>query len=73
MPDKRIWDSIASYCSHTYESFVNWDEGFFYCPHCGEKIHEADWFEDDYLDLAEKSSYKECHCPICGFVFNPEN
>ena len=50
------WERIALHCQDEYGIFVDWEEGFFICPECGEPIYECDW-EDDELS----------GCPVCEF------
>ena len=49
------WDELATLVEENgYDVEVNWDEGFFICPHCGDPI-----FEDDYPEI------EGYICPIC--------
>lgn len=52
------WDEAAVFCHDTYGCFVDWKEGYFACPDCGEPIYMDEW-EDNVPD----------HCPICSFDF----
>ena len=42
-----MWESNANYVAKVYGSFVDWEERFYICPECGEKI-----------DISE--NYKAC-------------
>ena len=51
------WEQNACAVRDIFGGFVNWDEGFYNCPSCGEPIYECDWDEDDLDSI----------CPVCGF------
>lgn len=51
------WEQNARAVRDIFGGFVDWDEGFYNCPECGESIYKDDWDEDDLDSI----------CPICGF------
>lgn len=57
---KNIWWKInAKWVNTFYKSEVNYDEGFYLCPECGEPVYNDDWSEQDFKDFV---------CPICEFT-----
>ena len=58
---KKTWKVVAKYMKETYGSHVDWMEGFFICPECGEPIYAVDW-EDEELEI----------CPVCEFEWFEE-
>lgn len=53
------WEAIAHLAYVNYGVQVDWDEGFFICPHCGEPIYECDWDLDDFFNG------EDYICPVC--------
>ena len=52
-----IWEIAARAAEDSSE--VDFDEGYFICPHCGEPIYDTDWTEADMME-------DDCIiCPIC--------
>lgn len=58
---KTTWKVVAKYVKETYGSHVDWMEGFFICPECGEPIYAEDW-GDEELEI----------CPVCEFEWFEE-
>ena len=52
------WEQAAEYCYLTFGLQVDYEEGFFVCPECGEPIYEEDWGDCDFS-----------MCPICETYF----
>lgn len=52
------WEILADYAEKDYGAEIDWREGFFICPFCGEPIYAEDFPEVD------KPS-----CPCCDFMF----
>ena len=62
-----VWENVARYCQEVYGAYIDWDEGFFECPECGEPIYEEDYNqESDYYRNGEMI------CPICEIVLDAE-
>ena len=59
----KAWYDIARKCAEDYGSQVDYEEGFFVCPECGEPIYECDWSESE---LRNKDG--EYICPVCEEV-----
>ena len=57
------WYRFAQMCQSGYGVEVDWHEGFFICPECGEPIYEEDWTDEDY-NLGHMYCGK-WYCPIC--------
>ena len=57
---KMTWKKAAEYVEETYGTFVDWTEGFFICPECGEPI-----YKDDYESLDESNMCPVCECSLC--------
>lgn len=58
------WLQIAHLIEVNYDSLIDWNDRFFYCPKCHEPVYEDKWeSEDDFLD-----GYNNFACPICGSV-----
>lgn len=55
---KATWKDMAVFCEVTFGSHVDYEEGFFECPECGEMIYRSDWEDYDYTN-----------CPVCEFNF----
>ena len=53
------WRLAAEYCEKEYGSYVDWEEGVFSCPECGELTYESDWNNYEYWRT----------CPVCDFDF----
>lgn len=58
-----IWDFLAHKVYNNYGGRVDWDEGCFYCPNCGEPIYFEDWDETDLLNGNDEGM-----CPICEAI-----
>lgn len=54
----KSWSETAKFVEKVYGSYVDWEEGFFDCPECGEPIYASDWEDMDFE-----------RCPICDFDF----
>lgn len=56
-------------CAESCDGEVDWQEGYFICPHCGEPIYDCDWANADYYpdDIDEMRDYL-AQCPICGEI-----
>ena len=50
------WKQAANVVAEVYGCFVDYEEGFFICPECGEPIYACDWQSHDFST-----------CPVCGF------
>ena len=57
----KAWYDMARKCEEDYGSQVDYEEGFFVCPECGESLLVEDWPKHNW-DI----------CPICGFEFFSE-
>ena len=58
------WLQMAHLIEVNYDSLIDWNDRFFYCPKCHEPVYEDEWeSEDDFLD-----GYNNFICPICGSV-----
>ena len=45
------WLQIAHLIEVNYDSLIDWNDRFFYCPKCHEPVYEDEWeSEDDFLD-----------------------
>ena len=55
------WSYAATVCERDYGAYVDWEEGFFNCPECGEALLLEDWGYHCWEI-----------CPICGFNFFDE-
>ena len=51
---------MARKCEEDYGSQVDYEEGFFVCPECGEPIYKCDWSESELQN--ENGEYI---CPVC--------
>lgn len=58
MPKGMCWADAAIYCYNTYGIQIDWEEGFFICPECGEPIYGKDWEDEEFI-----------FCPICSYWF----
>ena len=56
VPMKTQWEKNAEEVDKTYGGFVDWDEGFYQCPFCGEPRYDEDWTSENL---------KTFICPIC--------
>lgn len=63
MAHKKIWKKIANYVEETYGVQVDYTEGFFICPECGEPIYDCDWGGGEYEFDGETAV-----CPVCAGV-----
>lgn len=58
------WLQIAHLIEVNYDSLIDWNDRFFYCPKCHEPVYEDEWeSEDDFLD-----GHNNFICPICESV-----
>ena len=48
----------ASQVALSYGGYVNYVEGFYLCPECGEPVYNDDWDDIAFHDFI---------CPICEF------
>ena len=55
------WKQAAFIVAMVYGCFVNYKEGFFICPKCGEPIYACDWYGHDFST-----------CPVCEFKMEEE-
>jgi len=53
-----MWENNAQLVRDVYGGVVDWQEGFYFCPECGEPVYYDDWGESDLEKVI---------CPICGF------
>jgi len=59
------WYEIALIVEKNYAGYVDWEEGFFNCPECGEPIYEEDWNTEDLID-----GNGNFICPVCEEVLD---
>ena len=52
------WLVNASQVALSYGGYVNYVEGFYLCPECGEPVYNDDWDDIAFHDFI---------CPICEF------
>lgn len=52
------WKDRAEQVEEEYGMLVDYTEGFYICPECGEPVYVDEWNDMDFED---------CICPICGF------
>lgn len=50
------WDENARMVEEQCGSFVDWAEGFYICPECGEPVYETEWTRGELTAFV---------CPIC--------
>lgn len=50
------WEENAKVIEEECGGFVNWEEGFYICPECGEPIYDSEWAPDEFCLYI---------CPIC--------
>lgn len=64
-----IWEFTARQCAELYGSFIDWDERFYVCPECFNRI-----YEDQYDRNCDYSMGKggPC-CPNCGAIVQKGN
>ena len=55
------WKHAAFVAAVVYGCFVDYEEGFFICPKCGEPIYACDWQYHDFNT-----------CPVCEFEMEEE-
>ena len=70
-----MWEHLAHVVEDEYGGYVDWDERFFTCPHCGEPVYEGDWRASDYLELffvMRPDQYTNYYCPICAELLEGE-
>lgn len=64
-----MWDRLASYIETTYsDAYVDWEEGFFNCPECGEPIYKDDWRDSDYFENGDPWLHRDVICPVCESI-----
>lgn len=39
------WEFNACYLRRTYHAHINWDERYYVCPFCGDRVYEDEWKE----------------------------
>ena len=61
----KTWEKIAHLVSVNYGMQVDWEEGFFICPECGEPIYDDDW---DASDLSD--GLGNFMCPVCEAIID---
>lgn len=59
------WEKMARLIEANYGGFVDWKEGFFECPECGEPIYECDWGASDLSD-----GLGNFICPVCESIID---
>lgn len=59
------WKQMAYLVAVNYGGFVDWDEGYFLCPECGEPIYEDDWANSDLIDGNDNFI-----CPVCEEIID---
>ena len=52
----RIWQMAAEIAEDVFDMPVDYDEGYFICPDCGEPLYDEDW-----------PNWHWEYCPICHF------
>lgn len=51
------WEENIEYIKEYYgNDFINYDEGYYQCPICGDVVYEYDW---------KQIEFAEFRCPIC--------
>ena len=55
------WLQIAHLIEVNYDSLIDWNDKFFYCPKCHEPVYEDEWASFDLID-----GNNNFICPICG-------
>ena len=53
------WKENAQYVQTAFGAFVDWHEGFYICPYCGEPVYEDDWAQEELAEWI---------CPNCGDI-----
>ena len=59
-----VWTRMATKAEADYGCHINWRDGFFICPECGEPIYQTDWQSEDLIT----NDRKEFACPICESI-----
>lgn len=59
----KAWYIMAQKCDEDYGTQVDYEEGFFVCPECGEPIYECEWDEHEM-----RNEVGMCVCPVCEEV-----
>ena len=62
---KDVWEKVAHLVEANYGGYIDWDEGFFLCPECGEPIYECDWADSDLVNGDE-----DFMCPVCESIID---
>lgn len=57
------WERNAHIVEDVYGGYVDWEEGFYECPECGEIIYGSDWSHSELANYL---------CPICEFEGDEE-
>lgn len=59
------WGRLANEVDIVYGGFVDWIEGFFECPECGEPIYKCDWTDSDFALGRPYRGRLRLYCPVC--------
>jgi len=59
------WEKLAARVEKLYGTHVNWRDGFFLCPECGEPIYQIDWNDEDYTKGRFFHGRLRLYCPVC--------
>lgn len=59
------WIQIAHLIEVNYDSLIDWNDRFFYCPECHEPVYEDEWEDFDLID-----GNNNFICPICESILN---
>lgn len=59
------WEKMARLVEMNYGGYVDWEEGFFECPECGEPIYGCDWDASDLID-----GLGNFICPVCESIID---
>lgn len=55
------WSKIVNLLKLNYDSLIDWDDRYFYCPKYHEPIYEDEWADFNFID--DNNNFI---CPICG-------
>lgn len=59
-----MWEYAAYEVAKRYSELVNWEEHYFVCPGCGQRIYEGRYHETEFFFPDNCTC-----CPICEFIF----